>query len=156
MKARLRSAGIDESAIERLRTAKWVDVPGYTSSADGETARDRATRRDAVDEAVEADLLILVIKARPVPPRPTSPSRRPGTAGTSNTPAVEVPPALVVLTGVESPELGDGWHPPYDWSGGAGPREFAVRASRAASVPRSLRPSPSSSPWPWGHPPRSA
>ena len=72
LKARLRSAGIDELALERLRTAKWVDVPGYTSSADGETARDRATRRDAIDDAVEADLLILVIKARtgPTPGRP--------------------------------------------------------------------------------------
>ena len=128
LKARLRSAGLDESALERLRTAKWVDVPGYTASADGETARDRATRRDAIDEAVEADLLILVIKARTAPHPADLAFAQAWDRWFVEHPGLEVPPALVVLTGVESPELGDGWHPPYDWSGGGGPREVAVRA----------------------------
>ena len=35
---------------------------------------------------------------------------------------------MVVLTGVEGPEFGNGWHPPYDWSTGQGAREAAVRA----------------------------
>ena len=43
-------------------------------------------------------------------------------------PRSEVPPALVVLTGVEGPEFGNGWQPPYDWSAGHGAREKAVRA----------------------------
>ena len=43
-------------------------------------------------------------------------------------PRSEIPPALVVLTGVEAPQFGDGWHPPYDWATGLSPREAAVRA----------------------------
>src|SRR5262249_28589100 len=33
-----------------------------------------------------------------------------------------------VLTGVDRPELGNGWHPPYDWLTGQGARESAVRS----------------------------
>ena len=43
-------------------------------------------------------------------------------------PRNEVPPALVVLTGVEGPEFGNGWQPPYDWATGRSAREIAVRA----------------------------
>ena len=156
LKARLRSAGLDESAVDRLRAASWVDIPGYTSSVDGETARDRATRRDAIDEAVEADLLILVIKARPVPHPADLAFAQAWDRWYVEHPGLEVPPALVVLSGVEGPELGEGWHPPYDWSGAKVLARSPSAPARAASVPPSLRPSPSSSPWPWGHPPRSA
>ena len=54
-------------------------------------------------------------------------------------PGLEVPPALVALTGVESPELGEGWNPPYDWSGGQRPREIAVRA-RTSSLRSAIPP----------------
>jgi len=127
LKARLRSAGLDESAFERLGAARWVDVPGYTSSPDGETARDRATRRDAIDESVEADLLILVIKARTAPQPADLAFAQTWDRWYLEHPGLEVPPAMVVLSGVEGRELGDGWHPPYDWSGGGGPRETAIR-----------------------------
>jgi hypothetical protein len=54
-------------------------------------------------------------------------------------PRNEVPPALVALTGVEAPDLGDDWQPPYDWANGRGARETAVRAQiesvRAALPP---------------------
>ena len=42
-------------------------------------------------------------------------------------PALEVPPALVVLTGLEHPDLGGIWSPPYDWEKGLGLREVAAR-----------------------------
>ncbi|HMB04770.1 MAG TPA: GTPase, partial [Isosphaeraceae bacterium] len=61
VKARLESAGLDEALIERLKTARWVEVPSYTATPVGETARDRSTRRAAVEAAVESDLLILVV-----------------------------------------------------------------------------------------------
>jgi hypothetical protein len=43
-------------------------------------------------------------------------------------PAVEFPPALAVLTGMDQLELGDDWRPPYNWEKGQGPREAAARA----------------------------
>jgi uncharacterized protein len=50
--------------LDRLLSANWIEVPGYTSKSDRETARDRSTRRHAVDDAVQADLLLLLIDDR--------------------------------------------------------------------------------------------
>src|ERR1700727_1474125 len=54
--ARLKGAGLSEGVLDRLLGANWIEVPGYTSKSDRETARDRSTRRHAVDDAVQADL----------------------------------------------------------------------------------------------------
>ena len=63
VKARLVAGGFDEDLADRLRESTWVEIPGYTVSSQGESARDRATRRDAVEAAAEADMLLLVIDA---------------------------------------------------------------------------------------------
>src|SRR5262249_46125206 len=55
-------------------------------------------------------------------------------------PRSEIPPALAVLTGVDGPEFGEGWRPPYDWATGRGPREAAVR-TRIEALRASLPPS---------------
>jgi hypothetical protein len=62
--ARLKGAGISEGVLDRLLGANWIEVPGYTSKSDRESARDRSTRRHAVEEAVQADLLLLLIDDR--------------------------------------------------------------------------------------------
>ena len=128
MKARLAGAGIDEAAVEHLRTAQWVEVPGYKHTPGGESARDRATRREAVEKSVEADLLVLVIDAR----RETTPADAAFAQAWDRWyvehPAVELPPALAVLTALDDAALGGEWKPPYNWEKGQGPRETAVRA----------------------------
>ena len=128
IKARLEAAGIDESAFERLKAAQWFEVEGYTHNPGGEAARDRSTRREAIEQAVEADMLILVTDAR----RDTTPADVAFAQGWDRWfvehPAVELPPALAVLTGIDDPGLGGEWKPPYNWQQGQGPRETAARA----------------------------
>ena len=54
-------------------------------------------------------------------------------------PRNEVPPALAILTGIEGPEFGNGWQPPYNWATGYSPREIAVR-ERIESLRAALPP----------------
>ncbi len=128
IKARLEGAGIDESSLDRLKNAEWIEVEGYTHHSEGETARDRASRREAVEEAVEGDLLILMIDAR----RETTPADLAFAQGWDRWyvehPTHELPPALAVLIGMDDPGLGGDWKPPYNWQQGQGPRETAGRA----------------------------
>jgi predicted GTPase len=128
LKARLDAAGNDPSLIDRLRTARLVEVPGYTAGPEGETARDRSTRRDAVEEAVEADLLILVIDARRTSNAADVAFAQAWDRWYVEHPGLEAPPALVVLTGVDRLDPGVDWKPPYNWTKGQNPREAAVRA----------------------------
>jgi hypothetical protein len=128
VKARLESSGLDPSIIERLKGARWVEVPGYTVHPDGESARDRATRRDAVAAAVEADLLVLVVDGRRDTHAADVAFAQAWDRWYVEHPVLEAPPTLVVVSGVDRPEFGGDWKPPYDWSQGRSPRESAVRS----------------------------
>jgi uncharacterized protein len=128
VRARLDSSGLDESTIERLKSAKLVEVASYTASQDVENARDRATRRDAVEAAVEADLLLLVIDVRRASNAADVAFAQAWDHWYVEHPGLEAPPALVVLTGADGVELGGDWKPPYNWAKGPTPREAAVRA----------------------------
>ena len=125
--------------IDRLRDAKWVEAPDYTSWTDTESRRDRARIQAAVEVAVAADMLILTIDARQPSDKADVAFAQAWDRWFIEHPRSEVPPALVVLTGVEGAEFGNGWQPPYDWSAGHGAREKAVRARiealRAAMPP---------------------
>ena len=55
-------------------------------------------------------------------------------------PAVDHPPALAVLSGIDAPDLGGDWKPPYNWESGQGARETAARA-RLNSLRAALPPS---------------
>jgi hypothetical protein len=139
LQARLSSSGLDETPLERLKSAKLVEVPSYTASPDGENARDRATRRDAVEEAVEADLLILVVDVRRTSNVADVAFAQAWDRWYLEHPGLEAPPALVIITGIDRAELGGEWKPPYNWAKGQNPREAAVRA-RIESLRASLPP----------------
>lgn len=128
LEARLAGAGIDEAAFAHLMSAQWVEVPGYTADPGGESARDRATRTEAVERAVEADMLILVVDARRNTTGADAAFAQAWDRWYLEHPAVEFPPALAVLTGLDSPDLGGDWKPPYNWETGQSPRETAARA----------------------------
>ncbi|MGE3822098.1 MAG: GTPase [Isosphaeraceae bacterium] len=123
------ASGIDQSALDRLTSARWVEVPGYTVNPDGETAKDRSTRENAVAKAVEADLLILVVDARRDTIAADAAFAKDWDRWFLERPAIEPPPAIAVLTGLDDPALGGGgeWRPPYDWERGDGPREAIAR-----------------------------
>lgn len=127
VRARLEASGLEPSLLERLKSAHWEEISGYTSYPGGESARDRATRRDAVSRAVEADLLILVIDGRRDDLSADVSFAQAWDRWYIEHPALEAPPTLVVVTGVDRPEFGAEWKPPYDWSRGASLRETAVR-----------------------------
>jgi hypothetical protein len=142
IKARLGGAGLDETVIEKVKTARLIEVPAYTANPAGETARDRATRRQAVEAAVEADLLILVVDVLRDTRTADLAFAQAWDRWYVEHPTLEVPPAMLVLTGADRPELGEGWNPPYNWAKGQGLRETSVRARldalRAALPPSFL------------------
>jgi hypothetical protein len=140
LKARLANLAVDPELLERLRTARWVESPDYPAWSETEGRRDRARRQAAVDVAVQADLLILAIDGRRGNIMADAAFAQAWDRWFVGHPRNEVPPALVVLTGVEGPEFGGDWHPPYDWSSGQGARETAVR-DRFEGLHASLPPS---------------
>jgi uncharacterized protein len=129
LEARLASKGGDETGLERLKTAKIVEIDYYTASEPGkESARNRSTRRQAVAEAIESDLLILVLDQADGSHEADVAFVRDWVQWYTDHPGLQVPPALAVLTHVDSPALGGEWKPPVDWTNGKGPRESAVRS----------------------------
>jgi hypothetical protein len=127
LKARLEGEGIDPMALDALKGAEWFEVPGYTADPT-ESARNRATRQQAVEQAVEADLLLLVVDARRNTAAADAAFAQAWDRWFVEHPALEIPPALAVLTALDDPALGGEWKPPYDWKSGQGPREAVARA----------------------------
>jgi uncharacterized protein len=128
LKAHLSGLGLDETSLERLGAAEWFEVPGYTTDPGPESARDRSTRREAVEEAVEADLLILLCDARRESTFKDAAFARAWDDWFVQHPTLDLPPALAVVSAIDAPHLGGEWRPPYDWEKGQGPREIAARA----------------------------
>jgi hypothetical protein len=107
---------------------RWVEVPGYGPTVEKESRGSRSSRQKAVTASLDADLVVLVIDGRK--------GLQPGDVSFAQEwdrffiahPDREACPSLVVLTGVDQPDFGPVWTPPYDWSTGKGVREAAVRA----------------------------
>jgi hypothetical protein len=99
VRARLAAAGLDEDLADRLGDLQWLEVPGYKVQPGPETARERATRREAVEEAVEADLLVLVLDAGRDELAEDIRFAQDWEAWFRGHPGLEVPPALAVLVG---------------------------------------------------------
>jgi hypothetical protein len=140
LKARLAGMAVEPELIDRLRDAHWVEAPDYTTWIESESRRDRSRRQATIEAAVEGDLLILVIDGRQSNDQADVAFAQAWDRWFIEHPRVEAPPTLVVVTGVEGPQFGEGWQPPYDWVGGHRARETAVRA-RIEAVRSKLPPS---------------
>jgi hypothetical protein len=140
LKARLSNLAVEPSLIDRLRDARWIEAPDYSNWTEDESRRDRARTQAAVDAAVGADMLLLAVNGRQASDKADLAFAQRWDRWFVEHPHSESPPALAVLTGVEGPEFGNGWRPPYDWTAGHGAREVAVRtrieALRAAFPPK--------------------
>ncbi|WP_422931283.1 GTPase [Singulisphaera sp. PoT] len=132
VKARLEAAGLDQSLMDRLKTARFLEVPGYSVNPSGESARDRSTRREAVELAVQADILFIVVNGKQDSSRGDVAFAEAWNRWYLENPRLEIPPAMAVVTMVDSPEFGSEWKPPYDWTKGNRDREAAVRARLGA------------------------
>jgi uncharacterized protein len=139
LKARLESTGLDQNALDHLKDAEWVEIPGYSPTL-SESSRDGTSMSFALQRAVDADLLVLVVDARRDTQLADTAFAHAWDRWFVEHPNSELPPALAVLTGMDHPELGGPWMPPYDWSSGHGPRETAGRA-RLNALRVSLPPS---------------
>jgi hypothetical protein len=140
LEGKLASLGGDPVGLERLKSAKIVEIEHYTPSEPGkESARNRSTRRQAVAEAAECDLLVLVVDALAGPNEADTAFLRDWVKWYTDHPGLQIPPALAVMTHVDALGLGGDWKPPVDWANGKGPRESAVRskiqALKAALAP---------------------
>jgi predicted GTPase len=128
VRARLQEAGFDAALADRLKTAEFVEVPGYTGSPGRESARDRQTRREAVAAATDADLLLLVVDARSDEFTADARFVEAWQEWFATRPDHEQPPGLAVVNHAdELPEAAGGWEPPYDWLVGRRALEAAVR-----------------------------
>jgi hypothetical protein len=128
VKERLEQAGFDESLAEHLKSADLVEVDSYTVH-DTEVARDRYTRRDAVAEAVECDLLLLVVDGRRADAGPEAKFIEAWLDWYAKQHHREVPPALAVVTGADRPELAGEPEPQ-----GTGVRAVVTRSAREAAL----------------------
>lgn len=129
VRSRLTQMGLDESLADRLRQAKLIEVPSYPNVAPLSNSRERKALMGAVARAAEADLLVLAVDADRDDPRPDAAFVEAWLASWARDDGREPPPALAVLTNVDSPRLADdAWRPPYQWLDGQRPREIAVRA----------------------------
>ncbi len=128
LQERIASLGLDPAVRRRLGAARWLDGPAFPASSGAQTRRDRAAREAALAAAVEGDLLILVVDGRRADHGVEATFAQAWDRWFRDNPHRDVPPTLVVLTGVDRPEYGEGWAPPYDWSAGPGFRETRVRA----------------------------
>jgi hypothetical protein len=99
VRARLAASGLDEALADRLKELQWLEVPGYKVKPGQDTARERATRREAVEAAVEADLLVLVIDATRDDFFEDIQFAQDWEAWFRAHPGRDVPPALAVVTG---------------------------------------------------------
>ncbi len=104
--ARLEGRGLDPALADRLRGVRWVEVPGFPPAAEAGSRRDRSQRQAAVAAAIDSDLLILVIDGRK--------GLQPADVALAQAwdrffiehPQREVPPTLVVITGVDHADFG--------------------------------------------------
>ncbi len=132
LKTRLAASGLDEVLAERLRKGvRFVEVR-YVRRPGGESARERSTRKAAVETAAEADFLLLVVDAEGDERGTDAEFLKAWQEWFREHPGRERPPVLVVLTRVDAPSLGDGWSPPYQWKTGRSSRELAVRSKLEA------------------------
>ena len=98
--------GLAPSLTERLKDAHWIDTPGYSRSDVPESKRDRYQRESAVLAAAEGDLLVLVVDGCLEDHANDIAFAHSWDRWFREHPHREVPPTLVVLTGVDRPEFG--------------------------------------------------
>ena len=132
VRARLRAAGLDEALADRFQKDVELVEVDYVARPGGDSARGRSTRRRAIEEAANADMLLLVVDATRDDATADAEFVRGWERWFLEHPGRERPPAVGVLTHADAPAFGGDWSPPYQWATGRSPRELAVRAKADA------------------------
>jgi uncharacterized protein len=109
LKARVAPLGLEPTLLDRLKEARWIESSGYPASVASMSRRERAGRLAAIAAAAQCDLLILVVDGCRQDRGSDVEFARAWDRWFQEHPQKEVPPALVVVTGVDRPEFGGGW-----------------------------------------------
>jgi hypothetical protein len=128
VRARVAPLGLEPSLLDRLTDAHWIEAPGYPPSMSGENRRDRAQRQAAVAAASDCDLLVLVVDGARQDHEADVTFAKAWDHWFGEHPQREVPPTLVVVTGIDRPEFGGRWMTGQDGGAGQLTRESLVRA----------------------------
>ncbi len=128
IKAKVAPLGLEPSLLDRLKEARFIEAPSYPPASAAESRRGKAQRVAGVAAAAECDLFILVVSG-------SNPDHSNDVAFAQawdrwfqEHPQHDVPPALVVLTGIDRPDFGGGWKTAGDAIVGAELRESLIRA----------------------------
>ena len=89
--------------LDRLKEARWIEIAGLPESDVAETRRDRYQRESAVAAAAECDLLVLVIDGCQHDHGADIAFAHAWDRWFREHPQREVPPTLVVITGIDRP-----------------------------------------------------
>jgi hypothetical protein len=108
IKAKVTPLGIEPSLIDRLKDARYVEAPGYHAASGAESRRTRARRAAGVAAAVECDLFVLVINGCEADHTNDAAFAQAWDRWFQEHPQHEVPPALVVVTGIDRADFGGG------------------------------------------------
>jgi predicted GTPase len=109
LKARVAALELEPSLLDRVRDARWIEAPAYPPASAAERRRDRARRAAAVTAATESDLLVLVVDGCRQGHETDVAFAQAWDRWFQEHPHHEVPPALVVVSGIDRPEFGGGW-----------------------------------------------
>ncbi|MFI5460646.1 MAG: GTPase [Isosphaerales bacterium] len=109
IKARVVGLGLEPALLDRMKEARWIESSGYPVSTAAESRRDRASRQAALTAAAECDLLVLVVDGCQRDHSTDVAFAHGWDRWFQEHLQHEVPPALVVVTGVDRPEFGGDW-----------------------------------------------
>ena len=102
LRGKLQADGLDENLADLLAAATWMEVDGYTIRPGTEAARDRATRRKALNKAVQADLVLLLIDAQRDDLTPDVKFLESWSEFFAKNSTSEIPPLVVVLSHIDA------------------------------------------------------
>ncbi len=128
IKAKVAPLGLEPSLLERLRDARWIESPGYQMASAAESRRGRAQRVAGIAAAADCDLCILVVNAGNSDHGNDVAFAQAWDRWFQEHPQHEVPPALVVVTGIDRPEFVSGSNSVSEGMIGHERRETLVRA----------------------------
>jgi hypothetical protein len=126
--ARVAGMGLEPSLFDRVKEARWIESANYPASGVGESRATSASLQAALKHADECDLLLLVIDGCRQDQSADVAFARAWDRWFQEHPHHEVPPSLVVITGVDRPEFGGGWKRHADASSAEAVRESLIRA----------------------------
>ncbi|QDV33302.1 GTPase [Tautonia plasticadhaerens] len=110
-KAKLLQAGREPALANRLTSVRFLEIPGFRAQPGPDTSRERASRKDAVAAAGEADLLILLADASRGDLSDDLNFAREWIDAHRDRPHQDMPPSLVVVTGFGAPRDASGFGP---------------------------------------------